>query len=97
MRTIVIRLRRKLGEDADHPRYIFTEPRVGFWMPKGKGTGWGAARGSLSAEGLELSASRPPRRIGPTKLVQVASMAYRDGLMLSYGCDSLNWPHLRPK
>ena len=65
------------------PRYIFTEPRVGFWMPKGKGTGWGAARGSLSAEGLELSASRPPRRIGLTKLVQVAFMAYRDGLMLS--------------
>ncbi len=35
MRTIVSKLRRKLGEDADHPRYIFTEPRVGFRMPRG--------------------------------------------------------------
>lgn len=36
MRTIVSKLRRKLGEDADNPRYIFTEPRVGFRMPRGK-------------------------------------------------------------
>ncbi|MDE2695321.1 MAG: response regulator [Chloroflexota bacterium] len=36
MRTIVSKLRRKLGENADHPRYIFTEPRVGFRMPRGK-------------------------------------------------------------
>ena len=41
MRTIVSRLRRKLGDDADSPRFIFTEPRVGYWMPKG-GTGEGA-------------------------------------------------------
>ncbi len=36
MRTIVSKLRRKLGEDADHPRYVFTEPRVGFRMPTGR-------------------------------------------------------------
>ncbi len=36
MRTIVSKLRRKLGEDTDHPRYIFTEPRVGFRMPRGE-------------------------------------------------------------
>ncbi len=36
MRTIVSKLRRKLGEDADQPRYIFTEPRVGFRMPRGR-------------------------------------------------------------
>ena len=36
MRTIVSKLRRKLGEDTDHPRYIFTEPRVGFRMPRGR-------------------------------------------------------------
>ena len=36
MRTIVSRLRRKLGDDADNPTYIFTEPRVGYWMPKGE-------------------------------------------------------------
>ncbi|MDE2938913.1 MAG: ATP-binding protein [Chloroflexota bacterium] len=33
MRTIVNKLRRKLGEVADNPTYIFNEPRVGYWMP----------------------------------------------------------------
>ncbi len=36
MRTIVSNLRRKLGDDADDPTYIFTEPRVGYRMPKGE-------------------------------------------------------------
>ncbi len=36
LRTHLMRLRRKLGEDADNPRYIFAEPRVGYRMPKGK-------------------------------------------------------------
>ena len=36
MRTIVSKLRRKLGDDADSPTYVFTEPRVGYWMPKGE-------------------------------------------------------------
>ena len=36
MRTIVGKLRRKLGDDTEHPRYIFTEPRVGYRMPRGK-------------------------------------------------------------
>ena len=35
MRTIVSKLRRKLGDDADNPTYIFTEARVGYRMPKG--------------------------------------------------------------
>ena len=39
MRTIVSSLRRKLGDDADNPTYIFTEPRVGYRMPKGAGQG----------------------------------------------------------
>ena len=34
MRTIINKLRRKLGDDADNPTYIFTEPRVGYRMPK---------------------------------------------------------------
>ena len=34
VRTIVNRLRRKLGDDADDPAYIFTEPRVGYRMAK---------------------------------------------------------------
>ena len=36
MRAIISRLRRKLGDDADNPTYIFTEPRVGYRMPRGK-------------------------------------------------------------
>ena len=39
MRTIVSKLRRKLRDDADNPTYIFTEPRVGYRMPKGKAQG----------------------------------------------------------
>ena len=35
MRTIVSKLRRKLGDDAGSPTYIFTGTRVGYWMPKG--------------------------------------------------------------
>ena len=34
MRTAVSSIRRKLGDDADHPTYIFTEPRVGYWMAR---------------------------------------------------------------
>ena len=37
LRTHLMRLRRKLGEDGDNPRYIFAEPRVGYWMPEGEG------------------------------------------------------------
>ena len=35
VRDIVRRLRGKLGDDADNPRYIITEPRVGYRMPMG--------------------------------------------------------------
>ena len=37
VRTIVKRLRRKLGDDARRPRYIFNVPRVGYRMAKGEG------------------------------------------------------------
>ena len=33
------RLRRKLGDDADNPTYIFTEPRVGYRMAKSETPG----------------------------------------------------------
>ena len=39
MRAIVSKLRRRLGDDADRPIYVFTEPRVGYWMPAGEGAG----------------------------------------------------------
>ena len=34
LRATVKNLRRKLGDDAKDPRYIFTEPRVGYRMEK---------------------------------------------------------------
>ena len=36
MPTIVSRVRRKLGDAADNPTYSFTEPRVGYRMPRGE-------------------------------------------------------------
>ncbi|WP_419850477.1 winged helix-turn-helix domain-containing protein [Candidatus Poriferisocius sp.] len=36
VRDVVKRLRRKLGDDAGSPEYIFTEPRVGYRMPAGQ-------------------------------------------------------------
>ncbi len=34
VRVFVGNLRRKLGDDANNPTYIFTEPRVGYRMAK---------------------------------------------------------------
>ena len=36
VREVVKRLRRKLGDDANSPVYIFTEPSVGYRMEKGE-------------------------------------------------------------
>ena len=36
VRDVVKRLRRKLDDDADNPKYIFTEPRVGYRMVTGE-------------------------------------------------------------
>ena len=40
LRTHLMRLRRKLGEDAANPKYVFAEPRVGYRMETG-GAGGG--------------------------------------------------------
>ncbi len=37
VRAYVKRVRRKLGDDADNPAYIFTKRRVGYWMEQGEG------------------------------------------------------------
>jgi DNA-binding response OmpR family regulator/signal transduction histidine kinase len=37
IRTHLMRLRRKLGEDGDNPKYIFAEPRVGYRMERPDG------------------------------------------------------------
>ena len=34
VRSFIRNLRRKLGDDARHPRFIFTEPQVGYRMPR---------------------------------------------------------------
>ena len=39
LRTHLMRLRRKLGDDASNPTYIFAEPRVGYRMPNGEKAG----------------------------------------------------------
>ena len=39
VRSCVKRLRRKLGEDANNPSYIFAEPSVGYRMGKGETPG----------------------------------------------------------
>ena len=39
MRTIVRKLRQKLGDDVGNPTYIFTEPRVGYRMAQGDAPG----------------------------------------------------------
>ncbi len=36
IRTHLMRLRRKLGETADNPQYIFAEPKVGYRMAEGE-------------------------------------------------------------
>ena len=46
-RTKVSKLRRKLGDAPCNPTYIFTEPRVGFRMPRGR-RGRHKSRPSLS-------------------------------------------------
>ena len=34
IRTAASKLRNKLGDDSDNPTYIFTEPRIGYRMPR---------------------------------------------------------------
>jgi PAS domain S-box-containing protein len=34
LRSFIVLVRRKLGDDARHPRFIFTEPGVGYRMPR---------------------------------------------------------------
>ena len=41
IRSLVMRLRRKLDDDASSPTYIFAEPRVGYRMPQGQEPGQG--------------------------------------------------------
>ena len=36
VRAVVRRLRRKLGDDAQQPTYIFNKRRVGYWMEQGE-------------------------------------------------------------
>ena len=60
VRTVVKNLRSKLGDDADHPTYIFTEPRVGYRMPKGERLGQEEANGIDGGEQTPVG-TRPHR------------------------------------
>ena len=51
---VVKRLSRKLGDYAADPRYIITEPRVGYRMAVGEGEG-----SSLSSPGIDLKGNGP--------------------------------------
>ncbi len=71
VRTIVRRLRRKLGDDADNPTYIFTKRRVGYWMETGETDGQKGrdARPALATRGWpSTNAGRvrpqPAERVG---------------------------------
>ena len=39
MRAVASKLHHHLGDDADHPTYVFTESQVGYWVPAGEGQG----------------------------------------------------------
>ena len=43
IRTQLMRLRQKLGEDGENPTYIFAEPRVGYRMAEEERTYGSAA------------------------------------------------------
>jgi len=61
MRTITGKLRRKLGEDARNPTYIFTESRVGYRMARGEGKGEAPhATGSAGAPVCRTRVSSDP-------------------------------------
>ena len=49
MRTLVAKLRGKLGEDARNPTYILTASRVGYWMPEGEGGLTGVCKNEVIA------------------------------------------------
>ena len=53
LRNVVNRLRRKLGDDAQNPRYIITEPRVGYRMAGGEGEGSSAASPETAITGAD--------------------------------------------
>ena len=43
VRTVGIEIPRQLGDDADNPTCIFTEPRFGYGMEKGEQPQWPSA------------------------------------------------------
>ena len=53
LRNVVKKLRRKLGDDAADPRYIITEPRVGYRMAAGEGEGSSPSSSENMAHGAD--------------------------------------------
>ena len=85
MRTMMAKLRAKLGEDARNPRYVFTEARVGYWMPEGEGRGWltlpfGAMPGQ--GAGWQIRACPPLRNLAPPRPIPAADGVASSGSAL---------------
>jgi DNA-binding response OmpR family regulator len=51
LKTYISRLRKKLGDDADHPRYILTERSVGYRFARLPATDAGQERGVANQKG----------------------------------------------
>ena len=62
LRNVVNRLRRKLGDDAQNPRYIFTEPRVGYRMAEGE-----REESSQASPGTAAAKCGPGPRMRPVR------------------------------
>ena len=48
IRTPLMRLQQKLGEDCENPTYIFAEPKVGYRMEVGEGPALGPPAGYMN-------------------------------------------------
>ena len=64
MRTLINKLRRKLGDAGARPTYIFTERRVGYRMPKGEGRGEEPTSTPWKPTGLESRLNLQRQRKG---------------------------------
>ncbi len=83
VRTFVKNLRRKL-DDADNPTYIFTEPRVGYRMPRGGRAGSLTARWSLgcSTSGTRGQVEGIPTGIGIPYAIIRPTLVFGEGDLL---------------
>ena len=105
MRTAAKQLRRKLGDDANHPTYILNEPRIGYRMEKGETREQGSRsgeRGGKTTTGTIGSKclGQDIRELGAQQsIMNVEVQAIIDQmeplLTRLRCCDPLTWDNLR--